>query len=191
MKKLLFMLGFLCFSGVSLAQITLTNLPSTTGNTRFFSEIHSNIKRPGLSVIGFDNGGNDQFGYGLEQVIENIYNGSDEIIFEEILDIAKTSITSTPTSSGQAETNGNILQYAAFEPYLAQASACALIFLPSKVSTRICLNTSYYIFNMQFQHQPTPVNRNNFYHCYTTNVLGFQHNLLRQDYNANILVSDL
>jgi hypothetical protein len=119
MKKLLFILGFLCFSGVSLAQITLTNLPSTTGNTRFFSEIHSNIKRPGLSVIGFDNGGNDQFGYGLEQVIENIYNGSDEIIFEEILDIAKTSITSTPTSSGQAETNGNILQYAAFEALVA------------------------------------------------------------------------
>lgn len=118
--QFLLLIGLLFIQSVPRAQIQLTNLPSTTANTRFFEEIHSNMKRPGLSIIGFDNGGDNQYGYGLKQVIENIYFGNDSTLFvDDILRVAKSTINETPNSGYQAEINGNILQYAAFEALVA------------------------------------------------------------------------
>lgn len=47
----------------------ITTVPPTVANDRYFDEIFSQMKRPGLSIIGFDNGGNHSKGYGLKPII--------------------------------------------------------------------------------------------------------------------------
>jgi hypothetical protein len=56
------------------AQTSLT-VPSDTKNTRFYEDVF-NIKRPALSIAGFNNNGNNSKGYGLKQILEKLYNSS-------------------------------------------------------------------------------------------------------------------
>ena len=45
------------------------NLPPNRRNNRFFEDTFAQF-RPALTFFGFDNAGDDSFGYGLKQVIE-------------------------------------------------------------------------------------------------------------------------
>lgn len=96
----------------------ITSIPPTTGNNRFFDEIHSNMKRPGLSVAGFDDGGNHSKGYGLKQILNQVYvTGSNEQkkLFSDVLGIADDPIKQSPSSLNDFRNNSNRLQYLAFE----------------------------------------------------------------------------
>ncbi len=55
------------------------NLPPDTPNTRFFTDPFAR-QRPALSIIGFDNQGNDAYGLGLKQIIERASNSSSKEI---------------------------------------------------------------------------------------------------------------
>lgn len=75
MKKAtkLFLAGLLCLStGICQAQV-IRSVPPNDPNNRFMEEIFLGIERPGLSVIGFDNGGDNQYGYGLKQVLNQVW----------------------------------------------------------------------------------------------------------------------
>jgi len=52
---------------------TSLNVPNNVKNTRFYSDVF-NVKRPGLSINGFDDGGNHSKGYGLRQILEMLYD---------------------------------------------------------------------------------------------------------------------
>jgi len=96
----------------------ITTVPSTKGNSRFFTETYSSVKRPGLSVVGFDNGGDNSKGLGLKQILNEVYTtgtNEEKTLFLNILVISKENIVSNPTTQSQIQTNSNILQYLAFE----------------------------------------------------------------------------
>lgn len=42
----------------------LSSMPPATGNDRFLEELFMGMQRPGLSIIGFDNGENNSNGFG-------------------------------------------------------------------------------------------------------------------------------
>lgn len=77
------------------------------------------MKRPGLSIIGFDNGGDNQYGLGLEQVLNEAFttgtNKTKELILR-ILDISTSnSVDLFPNNDDIILRNSRILQYKAFE----------------------------------------------------------------------------
>lgn len=103
-------------TATSQAQIVST-VPSNTPHNRFTEEILMGMERPGLSVIGFDNGGNNQYGYGLKQILNIAYSTSSnptKDIIKSILQLSNNNLLS-PTSDGVIENNSNYLQYKAFE----------------------------------------------------------------------------
>lgn len=67
-------LGILIITAICAnGQVNLTNLPPNEMNHRFYRDVF-HMKRPGLSINGFDNGGNNSHGYGLKQIISNFLN---------------------------------------------------------------------------------------------------------------------
>lgn len=101
------------------AQPTFTNLPASTSNTRFFSDVFS-INRPALSLHGFDSelasGGSD-VGLGLRQVLEEVYDpNGDQLILTSYQNIVRTA--NADLLSGSTEhaynVNSNIIQSRAF-----------------------------------------------------------------------------
>ncbi len=96
----------------------ISNTPLTTGNSRFTVEVFSEIKRPALTLVGFDNQGNHSKGYGLKQVLNLAYvvgSSEQKIFINEILGISNDSININPSTRNDYNTNSNILQYRAFE----------------------------------------------------------------------------
>jgi len=102
---------------------SITSVPNDMSNNRFYSDIF-NIKRPGLSVNGFDNGGDNSHGYGLKQIL-NLKGGNSEMEAEynSINSVAQNQIFSpyNPPAISPikdklklAERNSNILQCRAF-----------------------------------------------------------------------------
>jgi len=95
---------------------SVTTVPSDTGNDRFMTEFQSVI-RPGLSLNGFDNGGNDSKGLGLKQVL-NLALAGDPYInakLEDIFDVSGIPLARTNPNNEDIEENSRILQYTAFE----------------------------------------------------------------------------
>ena len=105
--------------GLSLAYAqVITIVPSTQGNSRFFTETYPSVKRPGLSVVGFDTGVDNSKGLGLKQILNKVYTtgtNEEKTLFLNILKISKEDIVSNPTNPSDIQTNSNILQYLAFE----------------------------------------------------------------------------
>ena len=110
-------ISLLTFSPV-LGQV-ISSVPQTTGNDRYFDEVFTQIKRPGLSVVGFDNGGDHSKGYGLKQILNQVYiSGTNEQkdFFKKIINYSKEEeVNTNPPDADEIETNSNILQYLAFE----------------------------------------------------------------------------
>jgi len=56
------------------------SMPSSTYNHRFFTDVIRDSlpslawKHPGLTINGFDNGGDNSHGYGLKQILQIVYN---------------------------------------------------------------------------------------------------------------------
>ena len=98
----------------------INDVPLNESNDRFYNDISSQINRPALSMVGFDNGGDHSKGYGLKQILNQAYvnglnsNEQKDIIID-VIDIASGSIYSNPSSREQYQANSNILQYRAFE----------------------------------------------------------------------------
>ncbi|MEO1021763.1 MAG: hypothetical protein AAFW89_04415, partial [Bacteroidota bacterium] len=113
-----FMALILATLDVTQAQV-ITNVPPTTGNDRFLDEIYTSMKRPGLSVIGFDNAGNHSKGYGLKQILNQVYvtgSNTQKELFKNIIDFSiDNDINPNPQSEDDYADNSNILQYRAFE----------------------------------------------------------------------------
>ncbi len=83
-------IGMLClFQGVVWAQ-TIDSIPNSVQNIRFYTD-HFPVKRPGLSINGFDNGGDDSHGYGLKQVLNLLYAGGDSLEFADYDNIVSYS----------------------------------------------------------------------------------------------------
>lgn len=104
---------------------TNMDVPTKKGNNRFsFSEFMS-IKRPGLSLNGFDSDVGSGYGLGLKQVLELAYFGNsyyqnkiNDIIDDPVdLNINKSigSISDNDTRNNEIERNSRIIQYTAFE----------------------------------------------------------------------------
>jgi len=86
---------------VTLGQ-TFNSMPNNTINTRFYKDVfraggpydygNYTIKHPGLTLNGFDNGGNNSHGYGLKQVLQILYNkGQDPLMETNFNQIVSTS----------------------------------------------------------------------------------------------------
>lgn len=119
MKKINLILVFMVVSSIMtnvIAQV-VSIIPSNTGNDRNYSEDYATMIRPGLSLIGFDNSNNDQYGLGLKQVINEAYGSNIEIKdkFIKILNIGNNSIEYNITNDDIIDNNSKILQYKAFE----------------------------------------------------------------------------
>jgi len=121
--KIVGLIGMLClfFPWTLPAQTTL-NVPNNVKNTRFYSDVF-NVKRPGLSINGFDDGGDHSKGYGLKQILEILYNGSADQrmvnTYDKIVDISNKDLKdpfNTPggNSLSIVNNNSNILQCRAF-----------------------------------------------------------------------------
>ncbi len=67
----------------------IVNLPPDKKNDRFYTDLFAK-KRPALTFVGFDNGGNHVFGYGLKQVIERADN-KNTIEYHTIVRLLKIS----------------------------------------------------------------------------------------------------
>ncbi|HKI46472.1 MAG TPA: hypothetical protein VKA08_14180, partial [Balneolales bacterium] len=114
-------IGMLClFQSYTLGQ-TITNVPHDTINTRFYTD-HFLVKRPGLSINGFDNGGNDSHGFGLKQILNILYNGSggsyDDSLeintYDKIVLDSRPDIINPNGNYGRINTNSQYLQSRAF-----------------------------------------------------------------------------
>jgi hypothetical protein len=119
----IFVVLFLCIysmTGVEIAFGQTWNLPDNRKNTRFYNDIFT-IKRPGLSINGFDDGGNHSKGYGLKQILEMLYNGSADPLmvdtYNKIVGISKQPLDDPFNSNNPLNSvnlNSNILQSRAF-----------------------------------------------------------------------------
>jgi hypothetical protein len=129
MKKLPIFIGLLfCLALVHTTQAQiLLNMPNNTKNTRFYTDIN-NIVRPALSIVGFDNGGDNSKGYGLKQILNRLYDqGSynqsaiDLMVsdYDQIVGISKELLTDPFNDPKRSKItavnrNSNILQCRAF-----------------------------------------------------------------------------
>jgi len=116
----------------------VTSVPPTTANNRYYNEVFSEIKRPGLSIIGFDNGGDHSKGYGLKQILNQVYvSGANEQKqkFKDILDISLEDIDLNPLNADIIEENSNKLQYRAFE------ALCSFVLEKNGISSSASNNT--------------------------------------------------
>lgn len=107
------LLGF--FLTTSLLGQVVTDVPPNEPNSRFLNESPGISMRPGLSVAGFSNDGEN--GLGLQQILNEAFESKNSPAFESvsvILNKAKESISLNP-GSGQVTATTNILQYRAFE----------------------------------------------------------------------------
>ena len=101
---------------VEFAGYYVSTVPNDVANDRFATEYFT-IIRPGLSLNGFDNGGNDSKGLGLKQVLNKGLAGDSYIkakltaIFNE----ADDDFTVQSPNDDQVERYSRILQYTAFE----------------------------------------------------------------------------
>jgi len=114
-KTLLFATLSLVFAAPAAAQISLNNLPSWTGNDRFYSDVAANVKHPSLSLNGFDSGTSGH-GLGLKQVLEQAYDGSSGgpvvEVYDEIRNLAADNedFHLTPSSRGHIIQNTRRMQ---------------------------------------------------------------------------------
>ena len=122
MKRLpFFVYGLILFTLLGLstrsafAQITLTDLPTWTSNTRFGTAAVSQVKHPSLSLNGFDCGNDCDLGYGLKQILEEAPTADQgtalRVVFDEIVDQSSLGIDYVPSSWNDIvtilyETNG-------------------------------------------------------------------------------------
>lgn len=72
-KLTTFLCLIVCMIFIQKVQAQVSNIPTDHSNTRFYSDIFS-ISRPALSVIGFDNNGDNSHGYGLKQILNRLYD---------------------------------------------------------------------------------------------------------------------
>jgi hypothetical protein len=129
MKKLSIFIGLLfglVLVHTARAQISL-NVPGNAKNTRFYSDMN-NIVRPALSIVGFDNGGDNSKGCGLKQILNRLYDQSsynqsaiDLMVsnYDSIVHIANLNITDLFNDPNHSKIeavnrNSNILQCRAF-----------------------------------------------------------------------------
>ncbi len=109
-------IGMLClFQGIVWAQ-TVSNVPPSASNTRFYTD-HFLVKRPGLSINGFDNGGNNSHGYGLKQVLNLLYAGGDSLehaTYDNIVAFSNDKIYDPQGDINQINNNSQNLQSRAF-----------------------------------------------------------------------------
>ena|GEM_PF-1176530 len=106
---------YLLMIGAANAQ-TVSSIPADVSNDRFATEYFS-MQRPGLSVNGFDNSGDENKGLGLKQVLNLALNGDEYISdkLDDIFTISDDPIVSNNPNDDQIENNSRILQYTAFE----------------------------------------------------------------------------
>jgi len=87
-------------------------------NHRFYRDVF-HMKRPGLSVNGFDNSGDNSHGYGLKQIIELLYSGdaTEQKTFQDIVTSSGHAIkgpnyggSDSQYSIGQVQNNSTILE---------------------------------------------------------------------------------
>ena len=110
-----FFLFLLTITGTTLGQ-TVTTVPSDSGNNRFGTEYFSVI-RPGLSLNGFDNTGDEDKGLGLKQVL-NLALAGDTYIngkLDKIFETSKVNLIMNNPSDDDIYENSRIAQYTAFE----------------------------------------------------------------------------
>jgi hypothetical protein len=122
-EEIVVLLGLVLASLPMIVQAQLSlNVPNNAENTRFYNDVF-NINRLALSIVSFDNGGNDNKGYGLKQMLEMLYNESANPLmvkeFNRTITIAKQDLSdpfSDPTRSkiNAVNRNSNILQSRAF-----------------------------------------------------------------------------
>ncbi len=113
---------------------TFNSMPHDTINTRFYKDVFRSggpyndgnytIKHPGLTLNGFDNGGNNSHGYGLKQILQILYNkGEDPLMeanFNQIVSTSRQNILNPASTSnygtrrGWVWQNSNIAQSRAF-----------------------------------------------------------------------------
>ena len=114
---------FLIIAPVAHAQIfapkwVINDIPPNEANERFYNDITTQLNRPALSVVGFDNGDDHSKGYGLRQILNQAYvygsNAQKDLIIR-ILDEVDEDITINPITRDDYQRNSNILQYRAFE----------------------------------------------------------------------------
>ena len=107
----------LIFVPSAIAQISLNNLPSWQGNSRFYGDVISEVKHPSLTLNGFDSGPDN--GLGLKQVLEEVYSVSPDssvkIVWEDIVVLASDGVFDhTPSSRGDIIANTQRMQARAF-----------------------------------------------------------------------------
>jgi hypothetical protein len=51
----------------------INDVPPNEINNRFLNDVISDLNRPALSIVGFDNGGDHSKGYGLKQILNQVY----------------------------------------------------------------------------------------------------------------------
>lgn len=92
--------------------VTLNDLPSWEGNTRFATNVVSEVRHPSLSLNGFDCGSNCDEGYGLKQILEQIpglSSGSPiRDVYDKLVDLHDNTFDTTPSSRGEVDDNVNI-----------------------------------------------------------------------------------
>ncbi len=117
-KGLSIFIGILClFQAVAWGQ-TISIVPNSVQNTRFFID-HFQVKRPGLSINGFDNGGNNSYGYGLKQVLNRLYAGGDSLELATYNEIVSFSATDIINPSGNVDKINNNSQYLQSRAFIA------------------------------------------------------------------------
>jgi len=102
------------------SQITLSNMPTTTGNTRFFSDLFA-VTHPSLSINGFSCSGTAcDKGYGLKQILEKVYASAPEKSVKDVYELTlalaadDTKYKSSPTDRDQVAQNTTVFQARAF-----------------------------------------------------------------------------
>lgn len=91
---------------------TFNLMPSDTINTRFFTDVFDHtdpssgvtqMKHPGLTINGFDNGGDNSHGYELKQILQILYNKGEDTLMEgsynQIVTTSRQSIVNPASTS--------------------------------------------------------------------------------------------
>ena len=78
----------LCVIPVIALGQTFNSMPATVNNYRFYNDIFSPVEagytvgHPGLTLNGFDNGGDNSHGYGLRQILQILYTKGEDPLME-------------------------------------------------------------------------------------------------------------
>lgn len=144
----LLLLGSLAASA-AVAQVTLNNLPTWTGNTRFATSAVGEVRHPSLSLNGFNCGSACSKGYGLKQILEQVPGLSTGTplrdVYNRLVTLHDDAIVNSPTTRAQVNQNVAIMQARAFvalATYVLEKNSQSIVGLPTHSTAASLLKTA-------------------------------------------------